>query len=105
MVASLRPQSWQQHTPVLAVLAAGVPKGVVDALLHAFEAADVHVAILVMQQAHDFGAAFPNSILDVLLGLTRHAGEGEVDVDEVLRQIAERAEIGQLPWSGRRRTA
>ena len=44
----------------------------------------------------EIGRAFAHHVLHVALGLTGRAAEGEVDVDEVLGQVAERPEIRKL---------
>ncbi len=47
-------------------------------------------------ERREISRAVAHHVLHVALGLTGRAAEGEVDVDEVLRQIAERSEIRQF---------
>ena len=71
MVAALRPQRGQQGVPVLAVTAARIAEGLVDARFHAFEAADVDVAVVVVEEPRDVIGAGANPVLHVLLRFVR----------------------------------
>src|ERR1700722_6532828 len=66
------------------------------AFLHRLEAADVEIRVRISDQRSEIRRALAHEILHVALGLAWCAAEGEVDVDEVLRQIAERPEIRKL---------
>src|SRR5690349_9615757 len=98
---ALREQLRLQCVPVEPPRAADVAERVDDAALHAFQAADVNVAVIVLQHAHDLVGALADAILHVRLRLLRHAREREVDVDEVLRQLHQRPEVRQLAVDAR----
>src|ERR1700733_12082584 len=66
------------------------------AFLHRLEAADVEIGVRISDQRREIRRALAHEILHVALRLAWRPAEGEVDVDEVLGQIAERPEIRQL---------
>src|ERR1700722_994414 len=66
------------------------------AFLHRLEAADVEISVRIGDERREVRRALTHHILHVALRLTGRAAEGEVDVDEVLWQIAERSEIRQF---------
>src|SRR5271155_3572461 len=66
------------------------------AFLHRLESADIEIGVRIGDERREVGRPLTHHVLHVTLGLTGRAAEGEVDVDEVLRQITERPEIRQL---------
>src|ERR1700723_2327588 len=87
--------------PVEAGLRSDVAQREHHAFLHRLEAADVEIGVRVGDERGEIRRALAHEILHVALGLARRTAEGEVDVDEVFRQIAERPEIWKLlPGAG-----
>gem|GEM_PF-3754725 len=78
----------------------GLLRDIVQRQDHAFfhipQAADVKVAIRVVDQTGQVGGAFAHHVLYVLFGLIGDARESEVYIDKIMRQIFQRAEIGQF---------
>src|ERR1700733_6693253 len=66
------------------------------AFFHRLEAADVEIGVRIGDERREIRRPLAHHILDVALPLTGRAAESEVDVDEVLRQIAERPEVRKL---------
>src|ERR1700722_5119300 len=66
------------------------------AFLHRLEAANIEIGVWVGDKRRKVGGALAHHVLHVSFGLARSTAESEVDVDEVLRQRAERPEIRQL---------
>src|SRR4051794_13206562 len=91
-----RQQLRMQLVPIHAVHAAAMPEGIDHAGLHALEATDIDVAVLVREHPNDDLAPLANEVLHIRLAFARHAREGEIDVDEVLRQLHQRTEIRKL---------
>src|SRR6266498_1668967 len=96
VVAALFPQHRSHTVPVHFLFAACVAKRFVDALLHALQAADVDVAVCIAEQPRNVRAPLANPVLYVALRLAGNARECKVDVDEILRQLQERAEVREL---------
>src|SRR5262249_26494176 len=82
--------------PIKPGLNSDVAQGEDHASLHRFQAADVEIGVRVNDELGEIGRPFAHHVLHVALGLAGGAAEGEIDVDEVLGQIAERPEIRQL---------
>ncbi len=66
------------------------------AFLHALQSAHVDIRLLIGQQLRHLVGARADHVLHVPLRLSRHAREREVDVDEILRQFHQRAEVRQF---------
>src|SRR5271166_7087640 len=96
----MQPAIALERGPDYVPVEAGLPRDVAQrqhhALLQRLQPADIEIGVGIRQERRKIGRACPHEILNVALGLAGRAAEGEVDVDEVLRQIAERAEIGKL---------
>src|SRR5688572_681139 len=99
--AILRQQGGTQSIPIEVTLPAHIAKRLVDALLHAFQATDIDVGILVFQHLDDRIAALADKVLHVLFGAARHARESEVHIDELFRKPGQRSEVRQLFGSPR----
>ena len=82
--------------PIEAGLQRDVAQREHHAFFHRLEAADVEIGVRIGDQRGEIGRPLAHQVLHVALGLVGRAAEGEVDVDEVLGQIAERPEIRQL---------
>lgn len=61
------PERRDQHVPIGAIRATDVAERVVDALLHALQSADVHVAVGIGDEPRDIRAAGTDAVLHVLL--------------------------------------
>src|ERR1700722_2857747 len=82
--------------PVEAGLRSDVAQREHHAFLHRVKAADVEIGVRIGDERREVRRALAHHVLHVALGLTGRAAESEVDVDEVLRQIAERPEVRKL---------
>jgi len=96
VIPALLPQRREHRVPVEPSRAARVGERLRDAFLHPLEPADVDVGVRVGDELRDVGRALADAVLHVALGLAGHAREREIDVDEVLRELEERAEVGEL---------
>ena len=96
MVAPAFAELGADVVPVGAVRFADRVERLVDAVLHALVAADVDERVVVLDQLREVIAAAADAVLDVLFLCARLAAKGELEVDQVVGQLLERPEIGQL---------
>ena len=69
MITALLQEFRLQHFPVQAVVRAGLAEGFVDALFHALQAAQIHVSVVVAQQARHLVGTCTDQVLGLLPGL------------------------------------
>src|ERR1700722_6031856 len=96
MQPSVALEGWPDGLPIEPGVDRDVAQREHHAFLHRLETADIEIGVRIGDERREIGSPVTHHVLHVALGLIGRAAEGEVDVNEVPRQIAERPEIRQF---------